>query len=209
MATGGRCNRSRAGPDSRLAFDGPLGQAESLRSRITFHESDGRANSTESPCSWNAVRVSGFTRFGSSSCVQRVRVAVGQDQVLHHPIAGKGAEPDTESHLLVLVTVDREDDQLLGIRIVGRHRIHDRGLTVLRTRVARGSDLHAQHVAGGVPGGLGEGVEGRLPPRGPAGLGRIGAITLTSWAWQAAVTRSLCRSRVISREPTTTASATV
>src|SRR5258705_6171911 len=44
---------------------------------------------------------------------------------------------------------------------------------------------------------------------GPPGSVRIGAITLTSWAWQATGTRSLWRSRQISRPPTTTASATV
>ena len=44
---------------------------------------------------------------------------------------------------------------------------------------------------------------------GPSGSERIGAIVLTSCAWQATVTRSLCRSRVMSSEPTTTASSTV
>ena len=43
---------------------------------------------------------------------------------------------------------------------------------------------------------------------GPPGSVRIGAITLASWAWQATPTRSACRSRVISRPPTTTASVT-
>ncbi len=44
---------------------------------------------------------------------------------------------------------------------------------------------------------------------GPPGSVMIGAITLTSWASDAEVTRSLCLSSVISRLPTTTASATV
>ena len=44
---------------------------------------------------------------------------------------------------------------------------------------------------------------------GPSGSVRMGAMTLTSWARQAAVTRSLCRSSAISRLPTTTASVTV
>jgi hypothetical protein len=44
---------------------------------------------------------------------------------------------------------------------------------------------------------------------GPPASERIGAITLTSWAWQATVTRSECRSSEISRLPTTTASATL
>lgn len=38
---------------------------------------------------------------------------------------------------------------------------------------------------------------------------RIGAITLASCAWQATPTRSACRSSVISRSPTTTASTAV
>ena len=44
---------------------------------------------------------------------------------------------------------------------------------------------------------------------GPPGSVMIGAMTLTSWARQAAVTRSQWRSSVISRLPSTTASATV
>src|SRR4051812_22236440 len=44
---------------------------------------------------------------------------------------------------------------------------------------------------------------------GPPGSVRMEPIELTSCAWQADVTRSLLRSNVTSREPTTTASATV
>ena len=44
---------------------------------------------------------------------------------------------------------------------------------------------------------------------GPPGSHLIEPMVLTSWAWQAAVTRSLCLSSVMSREPTTTASSTV
>jgi hypothetical protein len=43
---------------------------------------------------------------------------------------------------------------------------------------------------------------------GPPGSVMIGAITLTSWARDAAVTRSACRSSEMSRLPTTTASST-
>ena len=43
----------------------------------------------------------------------------------------------------------------------------------------------------------------------PPGSVMIGAITLTSWAIEAACTRSVCRSSEISRFPTTTASATL
>jgi len=44
---------------------------------------------------------------------------------------------------------------------------------------------------------------------GPPGSVRIGAITLTSWAWHATDTRSAWLSSVISRSPTTTASTAV
>ena len=44
---------------------------------------------------------------------------------------------------------------------------------------------------------------------GPPGVVRIGAMTLTSWAWHAMPTRSACRSRLTRRLPTTTASVTV
>lgn len=44
---------------------------------------------------------------------------------------------------------------------------------------------------------------------GPPGSVMIGAITLTSWARQATVTRSACRSRAIRSEPKTTASMTL
>ena len=44
---------------------------------------------------------------------------------------------------------------------------------------------------------------------GPPSSVRMSGSTLTSWAWQAIRTRSAWRSRVISRQPTTSASATV
>ena len=44
---------------------------------------------------------------------------------------------------------------------------------------------------------------------GPPGSVMIGAMTLTSWARQATVTRSACRSRAMRSEPKTTASVTL
>ena len=75
--------------------------------------------------------------------------------------------------------------------------------------VRRCLDHGADHLAGREPVRDREREEGRLPPGRPAWLGHDRAITLTSWASDAEVTRSLCLRSVISRLPTTTASATV
>ena len=67
--------------------------------------------------------------------------------------------------------VDREQRDVARLGVAGGHGVDQRGVAVLRRLVRRRLDGDLQHVAAGVPGRLGERVEGRLLPGPAARLG--------------------------------------
>ena len=123
--------------------------------------------------------------------------------------ARQGAQVERRDEVAVGRAVDREDGHGPRLRVVRRGGVERRHVAVLRGLVRGAPARPAARRRGPVPAAWAKGWKMVCRQAGPPGSVRIGAITLTSWARQAMPTRSACRSRVISRLPTTTASATV
>ena len=126
--------------------------------------------------------------------------------VTAHP--GTPRRSPLEPQRPVLAPVDRKDRECPRRLIDRRDRIKQSVL--IESFVGTGAmHLEIKHLALTKPGGMQEWVENRLPPGRTARLVMIGAITLTSWARQAILTRSACCRREISMQPTSSASASV
>ena len=106
------------------------------------------------------------------SGVGSIQVVLRQQEVLDYSIAGEDPQPDGEANLLLDWAGSlRTDPEARGLVISG-YGIHDRRVAVPRA-LGAGVEMSTEieDLALGESRGMGEGVEGRLPPGRAAGLG--------------------------------------
>ena len=161
------------------------------------------------PSSRRASAGCGVTRSGwSAELVASAVLVVDQLTASRTEVTPARADVDGDLDRALGRPVDQEDRQLA--LVVRRHRVDRRDVAVLGRLVRRRVDLRRRSTwPAASREACANGWKVVCRQAGPPGSVMIGAITLTSWARQATVTRSLCRSSEISRLPTTTASVTL
>ena len=141
--------------------------------------------------------------------VLRVDVVVVEAVRLDDRTRAERRDVDGHRDRLVLAAVHEEHGRGAGLGVVGRDRVDERRVAVDLRVVAADVDARARAPR---PARAGEVTENGknvvCRQAAPPGSVMIGAITLTSCARRREPTRSLCFSSVISRLPSTTASAT-